>query len=212
MRGARRPCAGTASGARPRAPTGRPRRRLPATLPLRSLRASVAGRGRSPRSPRRASARAITFTPRSCPSSPGFATITRYGTVLHGSSLGLRLALRSYALSQRSVRRAGCAATCPVAGVRGQLPPTTSRRRGRLKAASLPSQCARSVSRSSTAVEPWRSTTTAQTTSPHSASGTPTTATSAIDGWSASAASTSPGATVSPPVRSTSRARPTIDR
>ena len=51
-------------------------------------------------------------------------------------------------------------------------------------------------------------TTTAHTISPHVSSGRPTTATSRTLGCVASAASTSPGATVSPPVRITSRARP----
>ena len=72
--------------------------------------------------------------------------------------------------------------------------------------------CARRSSRSTASPDPGCATTTAHTISPHFGSGMPTTATSRMLGCVASAASTSPGATVSPPVRMTSRARPTIDR
>ena len=100
--------------------------------------------------------------------------------------------------------------TWPVAAVRGSAS-TTATRRGCLYGASRPSQNVR-IAAASGATVPGRATTTAVTISPHWGSGNPTTATSAIAGWDARTCSTSTGATVSPPVRMTSRARPTIDR
>src|SRR5262245_27603988 len=100
--------------------------------------------------------------------------------------------------------------TCPVAAVRGSAS-TTVTRRGCFDGASRPAQNSRSASTSGAAA-PARTTTTAVTTSPHSASGRPMTATSPTSGCAASTCSTSTGAIVSPPLRITSRARPTIDR
>src|SRR5207302_7490073 len=98
-----------------------------------------------------------------------------------------------------------------VGDVRG-MASSTARRRGCLWAARRPSQWARRFSSVGGADVAPAETTTAQTTSPHSTSGSPTTATSATPGYDARAVSTSAGATVSPPVRMTSRARPTIER
>src|SRR5205085_5920615 len=109
---------------------------------------------------------------------------------------------------RRSTMSGRC--TWPVAAVRGSAS-TTATRRGCLYGASRPSQNVR-IAAASGATVPGRATTTAVTISPHWGSGNPTTATSAIAGWDARTCSTSTGATVSPPVRMTSRARPTIDR
>ena len=109
-------------------------------------------------------------------------------------------ALLSDVLAHRSSRRR----SFPDA-VRGSVS-VTSTALGTLKRASRPATHSRSSCGSAGA----RSTTLAVTASPHSGSGRPNTPASATAGCASSAASTSAGATFSPPVTIVSDLRPTI--
>ena len=183
---ARPPCAGTASGARPRAPTARPRRRPPAGSPP--------------------------AIPRGClletevdHLEPGVAQ--RSGDDLHAAVVAVEAGFGDdhpvgHAASVVGRPTAGPATmrstsrvrwTWPVAGVRGSSS-TSSSRRGCLNAGERARRSARAARRGRGRRRiPGGATTTAHTTSPHCGSGMPTTATSATAGCVASTASTSTG-------------------